>query len=373
MMSGITRLAKYEVLEELGRGGFAVVYKALDTSPLKRTVALKVLAPHLAQDPAFVARFMREARVAANLRHPNIVVIFEVGEDQGQYYIAMEYLDGDTLDEIIARRGALPLEWVAGCAVQIGSALDYAHPQGVIHRDVKPRNIFVNDQGHVTLVDFGLVKAVEESRLTVTGQSLGTPEYMSPEQAQLDASQPLDYRSDVYSFAVVLFEMCTGRAPFTGDNPSAILYKHVYEPPPRPSTLNPSLFTGVEDALLQSLAKDPNQRHQTAGALAQALQQIAQGRRPPPIPPETEGQKRARQAAVAELLGWFGFLGVGWLLAHRTGVGIALLIGWWVVMAAMAVLTLFTVGISLCIWGPLHITVPIVSALLLYNTSRKGE
>lgn len=212
-------LGRYQIIEELGGGGFGKVFKAND-STLDRAVALKVLAPHLAWQPDFVMRFQHEARIAASLRHSNIVTIYEVGEDQGSHYIAMEYLPGLTLAKLIMQEGALAPDRVVSVVERVASALDYAHGRNLVHRDVKPSNIIVGPEGQVTLTDFGLVKAAAGTKFTTTGQILGTPEYMSPEQAE---ALGVDWRSNIYSLGVVAFEMCTGTVPFSGKSHSAIL------------------------------------------------------------------------------------------------------------------------------------------------------
>jgi len=260
-------LGKYEILGEIGRGGFGAVYEALDTT-LKRRVVLKILAPHLVWHPEFVERFRREAQIPASLRHPNIVVIHEIGEEQGQHYIAMEYLPGRPLDRMIAEGGGLPLAQVLSIAEQVASALDYAHERALIHRDVKPSNIIVDERGRAVLTDFGLVRAAETSGLSTTGQTIGTPEYMSPEQAE---GEEVDWRSDLYSLGVVVYEMCVGRVPFKADTPLAVLRAQADREPPRPRDLSPSLPQAVEEVLLRALAKRPEDRYQSAGQLAEAL------------------------------------------------------------------------------------------------------
>jgi serine/threonine protein kinase len=262
-----TNLASYQIMREIGRGGFAGVYKGVDTSS-NRTVALKVLAPHLVWDKDFVSRFQREAQTVARLDHPNIVAIHNVGEADGNHYIAMDYLDGRTLKQLIDKEGALPLERAAHIIQQLASALDYAHQKGIVHRDVKPSNIIIGPHDHATLTDFGIVKATEGTRLTSTGVTLGTPEYMSPEQGQgLD----VDRRSDIYSLGVVLYEMLTGKVPFSGTTPLAVLHKHVYEPPTALQALNPRLPQRLDRVVAKALAKDPNDRLSTAGDMAAAV------------------------------------------------------------------------------------------------------
>jgi serine/threonine-protein kinase len=272
-------LGPYEILGEIGRGGMAIVYKALDPR-LGRPVALKVLMPQLTTDPAFVERFQREAKMAGRLQHPNIVTIYDVGEIRGTYYIAMQFLDGQTLQQIIANGVALPLDETKAIVAQVADALDYAHSQGVVHRDIKPTNIMVGRDGRVTLTDFGIARAAEDSRLTGTGQMIGTPHYMAPEQVQVGAA---DRRTDVYALGIVLFEMLTGRVPFQATTPLAVLHKQAYEPPPSPRSFNPALPVSVEGVLQVALAKDPQQRFRSAGQMVRALEG---GESFVPLPPD---------------------------------------------------------------------------------------
>lgn len=266
-------LGKYEIVEEIGRGGMATVYKAWDAGE-KRHVAVKVLHAQLTGDEQFVKRFLREAAAASGLTHPNIVTVYNVRQDDGLHYLVMEYLDGQPLSQMIQERGALPLLEAANIVRQIASALDHAHAKGFIHRDVKPSNIIVDERGHATLTDFGIVRAAGVTRLTTTGAALGTPEYMSPEQC---LGKKVDGKSDIYSLGVVLYEMLAGETPFTADNTPAILYMHVHEPVPSLDKMSPALAQGVEDVLSKALAKHPDQRYHTAGAMAAALQTVRPG------------------------------------------------------------------------------------------------
>ena len=218
-------LGKYIILEEIGRGGMGAVYKARDVE-LNRIVAIKVLSPYLVGEPHLVQRFMREARLAANLDHPNIVTIYDIGGEGGYYYFAMKYLAGRPLKEILAERAPLPLPDVVAIVRQLAAALDYAHEQNLIHRDVKPGNVIVGDDGHVTLTDFGLAKVAENLKLTASGEAIGTLEYMAPEQARGE----VDKRSDIYSLGVMAYEMIAGRLPFQGSNQASLLYQHLHEP-----------------------------------------------------------------------------------------------------------------------------------------------
>lgn len=262
-------------MEERGHGGMAVVYKAYD-QVLQRTVALKILAERLASDEEFTKRLHREAITAANLRHPNIVVIYDVGVHENYQYIVMEYLLGQTLQQEIQQKGVLPMARVMSILAQLADALDYAHQQGVVHRDVKSANIIVSVHDYVTLTDFGLAKAIEKGQSSDSGVALGTLKYMSPEQA---LGKELDCRSDVYSLGVVVYEMLVGEVPFTGTTPYEALHGLIYEPPPPLSQFNPHVDPKVEQAVLGALAKDPDKRFDSASQFAQALAAAA-GLRP---------------------------------------------------------------------------------------------
>jgi serine/threonine protein kinase len=260
-------IGQYQILEEIGRGGMAIVYRAFQPS-LNRYVAIKVLPRQFSFDAEFVERFHREAQAAARLRHPNIVVIYDVGQQDDIHYIAMELLDGHTLKGLIEQEGSLPPERVTHITQQAASALDYAHRQGFVHRDVKPANIFVGADDHTTLADFGIAKAASGTQLTRSGVLMGTPEYMSPEQAQ---GLEIDHRTDVYALAIAAYQMLSGRVPFGGTTPHAVLYQQIHEPPPPIRTLCPDLSPALEGVLDKGLAKDPRARHSSAGAFARAL------------------------------------------------------------------------------------------------------
>ncbi len=264
------RLGRYLVQEEIGRGGMARVYRAFDTS-LKRTVALKVMAPHLALDPEFERRFEREAVTVANLRHPNIVPVYDIGEANGLRYIAMEYVRGRTLHAIIRERGALGLAIAISIVAPIADALDHAHAQGAVHRDVKPHNILIDIEGRILLTDFGIAQAPDGERLTRTGIFMGTPEYISPEQA---SAQRVDGRSDLYSLAIVTYEIITGVVPFSGATPQLIM-AHVQSPPPPPSSLAPREPPELDLVLARALAKRPEQRFGSGAAFVEALRIVA--------------------------------------------------------------------------------------------------
>ncbi len=264
-----TTLGQYQIIELAGKGGMATVYKAYQPS-LNRYVALKVLPEFLAQDKQFVARFRQEALAAAALRHPNILVIHDVGLAGNLHYIAMEYLEGQTLSDVIQQTGGLSPQRTVKLFDQIASALDFAHQRGLIHRDIKPANIFIGSDDHVTLVDFGIVKALSGAGLTSTKTMIGTPEYMSPEQID---GRPVDQRSDLYSLGVVLYQMLTGYVPFGGEATSAILFAHLNKSPTPPSQLTAFVTPQVEAVVMRALAKNPQERFANVKEMARALSQ----------------------------------------------------------------------------------------------------
>jgi serine/threonine protein kinase len=266
-------IGRFEILSELGRGGMAVVYKARQTSP-NRIVALKVLPPELSLDRTYIARFRQEADSAAALEHPNIVPIYVVDEAEGLHYIAMKFIDGRTLKEIIHERGSLPLDETIRLVEQVASALDYAHSRGVIHRDIKPSNMMLDRNGWVYLTDFGLARGTGGGGgLTIAGTVMGTPEYMSPEQAQ--GLPNVGPPTDIYALGVVIYEMLTGRMPFKADTPMAMLVARLQHAPIPPRDFRSDLPLPVEDVIMRALARKPEARYQSAGELVAALKQAA--------------------------------------------------------------------------------------------------
>ncbi len=258
---------RYELQAKVGDGGMAVVYRALDTQ-LNRIVAIKILRDTYASDPGFLARFKREAQSAAGLSHPNIVNVYDVGQDGDLNYIVMEYVDGGNLKEVINREAPLPTGQALEFAAQICDAIGYAHSRNLIHRDIKPQNILIDKSGRVKVADFGIAKGQGDMTLTQTGVTLGTVHYFSPEQAK---GLPATPQSDLYSIGVVLYEMLTGRIPFESDNPVALALKHLEEPPPPPRRFNPNIPPDLEQIVLKSLSKNPTQRYANAAAFAQIL------------------------------------------------------------------------------------------------------
>ncbi|MDE3090878.1 MAG: serine/threonine protein kinase, partial [Chloroflexota bacterium] len=304
-----TTLGQYQIIEEIGRGGMAVVYKARQPS-LNRFVALKVPLPQLTHDQAFVARFKREARIAAGLQNPHVLRIYEVS-DALPYYIAMEYVEGESLADLL-RRGALEPARAASILQQIADALDYAHARGIAHRDVKPSNIMIDRSGNAFLTDFGIARAAEGTRLTQTGAALGTPEYMSPEQCE---GKSTDARSDIYSLGIVTYEMVTGRVPFHADTPLVTLYQQVHYLPPAIRRLNSHISLAVERVVLKALAKAPGQRYASAGEFARDFAMPPRVAEPRTVPAKAV---RPQQTAVAQVLAMIAAvivpLGVGGVL-----------------------------------------------------------
>lgn len=277
----------YRILSQVGKGGMATVYKAFQAS-LDRYVAVKVMPPFYAQeDETFLKRFQREARAVAKLRHPNILMVIDFGEHDGFTYIVMEYVDAGTLTDRLG--SPLPLDDITTIIDQIASALDYAHGQGVVHRDVKPSNILLPKPNWPLLTDFGLAKIVGGSQLTITGSIAGTPAYMSPEQGQ---GESVDSRSDIYSLGIVLYEMATGGVPYHAETPMAVVVKHIIEPLPLPRSKNSDLPEAVERVILKALAKKPEDRYQRVVDLSNALMKACEPKAAPTIIQETLAKEK---------------------------------------------------------------------------------
>jgi beta-lactam-binding protein with PASTA domain/tRNA A-37 threonylcarbamoyl transferase component Bud32 len=257
---------RYRVLKRLGSGGMADVYCAQDQQ-LGRRVALKLLYRHLAEDEQFVERFKREASSAASLQHPNIVGIFDRGQWDGTYYIAMEYVEGRTLKDIVRERGPAPPEAAVDVVLQILRAARFAHQRGIVHRDLKPQNVLIDDEGRIKVADFGIARA-GASDMTETGSVMGTAQYLSPEQAQ---GRPVDARSDLYSIGIVLYEMLTGRVPFDAESPVTVALKQVSEAPMPPREIDPAIPPALEGVVLRALEKDPAHRFGNADEFIEAL------------------------------------------------------------------------------------------------------
>ena len=271
---------RYQVVRKLGAGGMANVYLAEDQE-LGRRVAIKILNDRHAGDDQFVERFRREAKNAAALSHPNIVSIYDRGEAEGTYYIAMEFLDGRSLKELIVGRGPAPVTVSVEYARQILQALRFAHRHGIVHRDIKPHNVLVDAEGRVKVTDFGIARA-GTSQMTEAGSIVGTAQYLSPEQARGAA---VDQRSDVYSLGIVLYELLTGTLPFNGDTPVEIAMKHLSTVPEPPSTRRPDVPRDLDLIVMRALAKDPADRYQSAEEMDADLERFARGAA---VSPETE-------------------------------------------------------------------------------------
>lgn len=267
----------YRILAPLGEGGMAAVYKAFQPG-VDRFVALKVLPQQYAKDPQFVERFEREAKVLAKLQHPHILPVHDFGEADGYTYIVMTFVEsGDLAGTMTMQHLSLPeISRIIG---QVGDALDYAHSQGIVHRDVKPSNILVDQRGNCLLTDFGLAKIISgySNKLTGSGFVVGTPEYMAPEQGM---SEAVDGRCDIYALGVILYELVTGRVPFSAETPVAVILKHVSDPLPPPHKLDPTVPEAVEQVILKAMAKSPDDRYATPGDMVKALQTAVQAATP---------------------------------------------------------------------------------------------
>ncbi|KAF0849550.1 Stk1 family PASTA domain-containing Ser/Thr kinase [Nocardia caishijiensis] len=274
--------SRYELGEIIGFGGMSEVHKARDVR-LSRDVAIKVLRADLARDPTFYLRFKREAQNAAALNHPAIVAVYDTGEatvDDGPLpYIVMEYVEGDTLRDIVRGKGPLAPRKAMEIVADVCAALDFSHKAGIVHRDMKPANIMINRAGAVKVMDFGIARAIADSSnpMTQTAAVIGTAQYLSPEQAR---GETVDARSDVYSVGCVLFEILTGQPPFTGDSPVAVAYQHVKEDPPLPSSVNPAVPRELDSVILKAMAKNPANRYQTAAEMRADLIRVLGGQKP---------------------------------------------------------------------------------------------
>lgn len=292
-MTGVGRTlgGRYQLQEVIGRGGMAEVYHGVDQR-LGREVAIKVLRQDLAQDPAFLSRFRREAQSAASLNHPNIVSVFDTGEDEVPSgintvtvpWIVMERVSGMTLRQVLASKKLVSPERALDIVSEILAALDYSHRHGIVHRDIKPANIMITTTGSVKVMDFGIARALADASATMTHTNavMGTAQYLSPEQAR---GEVVDARSDLYSTGCLLYELLTGQPPFIGDSPVAIAYQHVSEPPMLPSGLNPVVPTNFDGVILKALAKSPAERYASAAAMRLDVDTLLSGKNPVGVNP----------------------------------------------------------------------------------------
>jgi len=277
------KLGRYEIVRELGKGAMGIVYLAKDPL-IGRLVALKTIRPaaHIDDDETkeFQQRFIREAQAAGILNHPSIVTVHDIGQDDesGMTFIAMEYVEGQNIKEILAQGRALTFDQIGDIIAQVAEALDFAHSKGIVHRDVKPANIILLEGGRAKITDFGIAKiASGTANLTSTGQFLGTPNYMAPEQIK---GAPVDGRTDIFSLGICLYECLTKRKPFGGDSLTSISYKIVHEPFPPLHEINPQIPDGYEDVVALALAKEPAKRYQRGREFAIAVRAVVRGERP---------------------------------------------------------------------------------------------
>jgi serine/threonine-protein kinase len=264
---------RYELEKLVGSGGMSKVYRAHDRL-LERTVALKILHEHYSQDDEYVERFRREARAVAQLAHPNIVTVIDRGEHEGRQFIVFEYVDGENLKQLVQREGPLPARQVIELGLQVARALASAHARGVVHRDVKPQNVLLSDEGLPKVTDFGIARTSDVESVTLTGTVMGTSEYISPEQARGEA---VDFRSDVYSLGAILFELCTGDVPYPGENPVSVAMRHLHEPVPSVRQRRPDLPSRLDAAIRRAMAKDPAERFGSMGELIAELEACLRG------------------------------------------------------------------------------------------------
>lgn len=288
---------RYQIIDELGKGSMGVVYKAHDPQ-IDRIVALKVLRQDRMANTDFVQRFMKEAKAIGRLSHPNIVTVYDVGQDNDSIYIAMEFLEGSALSEII-KSGPMSCEQVVAIGIQVADALNYAYRKGIVHRDVKPTNIIVTPEGQAKLTDFGIARIEDPlaQQQTQIGEILGTPAYMSPEQVK---GQQIDNRSDLFSLGIILYELCTGKRPFTGDSMMAIFRQIMETEPPDPATVTPALHPALAATVMRSIRKKPDDRYQTGQELAEALKKCLA-----PEVAETPAPQAERRAAKSKPVGLY--------------------------------------------------------------------
>jgi eukaryotic-like serine/threonine-protein kinase len=259
---------RYELEQLVGSGGMSKVYRAHDRL-LERTVALKILHEHYSQDDEYIERFRREARSVAQLAHPNVVTVIDRGEHEGRQYIVFEYVEGENLKQLVEREGPLPARQVIELGLQVARALASAHARGVVHRDVKPQNVLLSEEGVPKVTDFGIARSSDVESVTLTGTVMGTSEYLPPEQAR---GEPVDVRSDVYSLGAILYELCTGDVPYPGENPVSVAVRHLHEPVPSVRERRRDIPSRLDAAIRRALAKDPAERFGSMDELIGELQ-----------------------------------------------------------------------------------------------------
>jgi serine/threonine protein kinase len=303
---------RYSIVKELGKGTMGVVYQAHDPQ-IDRMVALKVMRPDRLASEDFVTRFLKEARAIGRLSHPRIVTIYDVGNAHDTIYIAMEFLQGEPFNEVIRDR-RLTVPQSIEIAIQVAEALDYAHSKGIVHRDIKPSNIILTRDDGIKLTDFGIahIEDIAAGQQTRAGEILGTPVYMAPEQV---AGSGADRRSDLYSLGVILYEMITGRRPFSGDSITAIFRAIALDQPEPPASLDPFISKALSDLIVKSLAKSPDERFQTGREMAEALRTVADNQAPQQMPAEPDRRPGRFPKAI-----WAAGLGVLFLVIAALGV-----------------------------------------------------
>lgn len=358
--------SRYEIIEKIGNGGMATVYKAKDLV-LKRYVAVKILREEYTTDNEFIKRFNTEAESAASLTHPNIVSVYDVGKEGNLYYIVMELIKGKTLKEIIVEDGRMGWKWSVKIAKQIAQALETAHRNNIIHRDIKPHNIIITEDGTAKVTDFGIAKAVSNSTITAFGTTIGSVHYFSPEHARGGYT---DAKSDLYSLGVVLYEMVTGRVPFDADTPVSVALKHMQEKPVPPIELNPAIPQSLNDLILKAMEKDPNMRYSTATEMIEDLDKILKN-------PEAEvgvvdkSQARARRIQQEDnQTNQSKFAKFKKYLEEHKGVKIALIV------AIFLIVFIASIGITLGVLNsgkPKDILLPNFTNLTLDDAKAKAE
>jgi len=288
--------ARYQILKELGRGGMGIVFQAYDKQ-LKEQVAIKILSPLLSSDPDALERLKHEVSSARRITHANVIRIHDISELNGIHFISMEFFEGMSLKDYIKKTGTLSLMQAFNIASQICDGLEAAHRQGVIHRDLKSQNIIIGPTNHVKIIDFGLARSGNLEGLTATGLIMGTPEYMAPEQV---AGKSVDERADIYSLGIILYEMFTGRVPFTGDSAIAVGFKQLKEDPPKPCDINTQLLPEIESVILRALQKNPLSRFLSVGELKSNLEKAVLQPAPAPLKEPSSSKSESERLKIAQ-------------------------------------------------------------------------